>query len=265
MTDSFSSPVARLLTLGEEDARESPWPDYLAMGLTPEHVPELIRLATDLGLWHSESESNEVWGPLHAYRALGQLRAEAAAEPLTKMMEVEHYNDWVMEEVPIVLGMIGRAALPHARALLARSDADQHSRWSSATALRRIAESHPDARDEVVGTLVEALRRWPDEDAVVNAFLIAELEDARAVEAAPLMQAAFEADAVALEIGGDWEDVQVRMGLIPARTRPRPPLHGFLGPPRPIAPSTPARAKPKTQSKKRRKDARAARKRNRRK
>jgi hypothetical protein len=263
MTGTYPSPLQPLFTLGEAEARQPEWPDYLALGLTPEHVPELIRLATDLDLWNSESASSEVWGPLHAYRALGQLRAEEAAEALTKLMGLEPYNDWVMEEIPVVLAMIGRAAIPDARALLARSDVDEHARWGGATALRLIAESHPDARDEAVGALIEALRRWPEQGLTVNAFLVWELADARAVEAAPLMQAAFEADAVDLEIGGDWEDVQVSMGLIPARTYPRPRLHDFGGPSKPRPAATRARARPKT--KKQRKDAKAARRRNRRK
>ncbi|HEX8431347.1 MAG TPA: hypothetical protein VF625_08675 [Longimicrobium sp.] len=263
MTDSFSTPVAQLLTLGEEPARRPEWPDYLALGLTAEHVPELIRLAVDHDLWQSESESDDVWGPLHAYRALGQLRAEDAAEPLTKLLDDNLDNDWVFDEMPMVLGMIGRAAIPHARALLARTGVDETSRWASASTLRFVAQRHPDARDEAIGTLVEALLKWPDEDPTMNAILVWALADLGAVEAAPIMEAAFEADAVDLQIGGDWEDVQVRLGLLPDRIHPRTPVRVFLPPPQPTGVRPPARGNPTPKNQ--RKAARKARKRNRRK
>jgi hypothetical protein len=76
---SYSSPVSELLTFGDcRDFRE--WPDYLDLGLRPEHVPELIELATDKELNWADPESLEVWAPVHAWRALGQLRAVPAIE-----------------------------------------------------------------------------------------------------------------------------------------------------------------------------------------
>src|SRR5438093_123369 len=79
MSNDYKDPVARLLTLG--DARPvKTWPNYLELGLSREHVPELIRMATDDELNWADSESLEVWAPIHAWRALGQLRAEEAAE-----------------------------------------------------------------------------------------------------------------------------------------------------------------------------------------
>lgn len=39
------------------------WPDYLKLGLTGEHVPELIRMALDEELHWADSESDAVWAP----------------------------------------------------------------------------------------------------------------------------------------------------------------------------------------------------------
>lgn len=64
----------QLLTLGTPGETWDPGADYPALGITHEQVPELIRMATDTALNDMESGSVEVWAPLHAWRALGQLR-----------------------------------------------------------------------------------------------------------------------------------------------------------------------------------------------
>jgi hypothetical protein len=46
-------------------------------------------------------------------------------------------------------------------------------------------------------------RDWSDQDPEFNASVIAELVDMKATEAAPLMAAAFEADAVDISVNGD--------------------------------------------------------------
>jgi hypothetical protein len=88
------------------DARDSMghWPDYLALGLGPEHIPDLIRMATDEKLHWADSESLEVWSPIHAWRALGQLRAESTVEPLLGLLHRidDDQDDWVGEEIPEV-------------------------------------------------------------------------------------------------------------------------------------------------------------------
>jgi hypothetical protein len=42
------------------------WPDYLQLGLASEHVPELIRMAIDEDLHFADTNSLEVWAPVHA-------------------------------------------------------------------------------------------------------------------------------------------------------------------------------------------------------
>ncbi|HEU5369606.1 MAG TPA: hypothetical protein VFU69_14125, partial [Ktedonobacterales bacterium] len=82
---TYPPPIDKLLTIGEsEDFRAEKWPDYRELGLGPEHINDLILLATDHELrWGEEDDdAPEVWAPVHAWRALGQLRAEAAIEPL---------------------------------------------------------------------------------------------------------------------------------------------------------------------------------------
>src|SRR6516162_9776606 len=101
-------PVERLLTYGESDRiRWDDWPDYRALGIGPEQIPELIQLATDEELNLAAVESTEVWAPLHAWCALGQLRAVEAVEPLLELFDRLEDDDWVHEELPAVFGLIG--------------------------------------------------------------------------------------------------------------------------------------------------------------
>jgi len=47
-TTSYQPPVATLLTQGKcQFAVPSNWLNYLELGLGPEHIPDLIRMATD--------------------------------------------------------------------------------------------------------------------------------------------------------------------------------------------------------------------------
>jgi len=80
---SYQPPVDKLLTYGESNLMTpDKWPDYQELGIGPEHIPDLIQMATDEELNEADVESREVWAPTHAWRALGQLRAVEAVEPL---------------------------------------------------------------------------------------------------------------------------------------------------------------------------------------
>lgn len=214
----YGPPVDRLLALG--DPREQPEPfDYPALGLGPEQIPALIRLATDPVLNWSDAESREVWAPLHAWRALGRLGAVAAVEPLLGLFEELDDSDWFNEDMPEVFGQIGPAAVAALAAYLADPAHGLYPRTTAATSLERIGKRHTDARDEVVDILARQLAasaaREPegDDNAALNGFLISALIGLRATEAAPAIERAFAADRVDEMIVGDWDDVQVALRL----------------------------------------------------
>jgi hypothetical protein len=229
----YEPPVADLLTLGEEETRfGQPWPDYVArFGLTAEHVPELIRLATDRELNGPYDVTRpEAWAPVHAWRALGQLRAVEAARPLAELLAWIQDDDFALEELPRVFGLLGSGAIPALRALLRDPRADQWARVAAAGGLRHIAEAEPATRDEAVAAITEVLGLLSGNDPDFNALLISALIGMRAAETAPLIRRAFEADAVEESIVGDWEDVQIALGLLDQRITPRPHYHLELSP-----------------------------------
>jgi hypothetical protein len=221
---TYRPPIDQLLTLDvPADFGER---DYLALGLRPEHIPELIRLATDEPLrWSDEAEEPALWGPIHAWYALGQLRAEAAIEPLLSQfrhVDVED-DDWVQEEMPAVFAHIGPAAVPALAAYLAEVTHGVYALAAAGTALSRIGARYPEALEACAAGLIARLERFEDNDIGLNAFLIGDLLDLKAREAAPLMERAFARERVDEMVCGDWEDVQIELGLKAVRERPRRP------------------------------------------
>lgn len=218
----YSPPIDRLLTLGETTFG-APWPDFSAeFGLRPEHVPDLIRLAGDEELyeadWPDEDEEPrpELWAPIHARRALGRLRAVSAVRPLLDAMDrFGDYDDYWSEELPEILAHIGPEAIPELTGKLDHKEGKEYSRSAAAGALKRIATAHPERREEVIGLLVRRLEQKDPIDAVLNGLILADLLDMEAVEAAPAIDAAFEAGAIDETIAGDWEDARYELGLGP--------------------------------------------------
>jgi hypothetical protein len=213
-TNGYAPPVDQLLTYGEGQIVSSDdWPNYLELGLGPEQVPDLIRLATDEELIWDDSDRLDVWAPLHAWRALGQLRAEAAIGPLLSLFDPLVENDWVTEELPDVLGMIGQAALPALAAYIADSSYDEDARISAIRSVEKIGTRWPEARPAGVALLMKQLELFTENEPEVNGFLVLALVELQATEAAPLMERAFAAKRVDPIVMGEWEDVQVELGL----------------------------------------------------
>ena len=78
---NYTAPVNALLSYGDprklirQQGQE--WPAYVSeLSFDKTHIDELITMATDPDLNSADSESSEVWAPLHAWRTLGQLRAD---------------------------------------------------------------------------------------------------------------------------------------------------------------------------------------------
>ena len=235
MTTDYAPPVDRLLTYGDcRDLRK--WPDYLELGLTQEHVPELIRMAIDDDLNWADSDSLEVWAPIHAWRALGQLREEKAIEPLMDLFHELEDSDWVGEELPVVYGMIGPKAIPQLATYLSDASYDVWARIAAAYSLERVGTMNPEARDECVSVFTEQLERFDENEPELNGFLISYLVDLNAVESIASIGAAFEKDCVDFMIMGDLEDVEIALGLREERSDPPtyPSLAEKLSPP-PVA------------------------------
>lgn len=218
----YAAPVNKLLSLGEPEVDE--WVDYGEFKFTAQDVPALVRMATDDRL-RDEGPERESWGPVHAWRALGQVGASEAVTPLTGLFKRidEKDDDWVGEELPRVFGMIGASAIPALADYLADAQHGEYARISAAHSLSEIGQRHPDARAACVARLTRQLAHETGSDPALKGFVISYLLDLKAVESAAVMEKAFAAGLVDETIAGDWEDIQVALGLLKARLTPPKP------------------------------------------
>jgi hypothetical protein len=215
---AYTPPVSSLLTLGYPHDLPAPV-DYTALGIGPEHVPDLLRVLNDQELLESEPEC---YARIYAWRALGQLRAPEAVEPLLALMatqEGEDWDDWLTEEVPGVLGLYGPGIIP---AVVARLEQRGAAEWPPvyfAMALTAIAKHHPEARVEVIDQLCRVLDTAPVNSPVANAGIISDLIDLKAVEAWPVIERAYATGNVDEMVNGDVAHAKHYLGL-----GPKPPL-----------------------------------------
>jgi hypothetical protein len=221
--DLYQPPVNQLLALGEpelDDQRE-----YAALGLTTNEVPTLIRLATDEQLHGGPQESPVVWAPVHAWRALAQLRAEEAIPPLIELLRRadDAWDDWVSNDLPKVLSEFGAVALAPLTTYLADAAHGEWARVAAANAIGRIGETHTELRADCVMRLCAQLDHFAEQSETFNAFLISSLWDLHAVEAMPAIKRAFASGRVDESVQGDVEDVEIEFGLKSKREHPPKP------------------------------------------
>ena len=254
----------RILRLDAPQA--GPWLDYLER-FAPEDVAELARIVTDPDLLWADMNTAESWAPVHAWRALGQLRAVTAVEALVSLLPHGEHDDWILGELPEVFNLIGPDAVPALAAFVSDPGQYPFARSAAGDALSALGSTYPDHREACVQPLVTALGRFEGNDASLNGLLISSLMDLGALEAAPVMEAAFAAGRVDLFCVGDWEDVRVELGLLPERLTPRPRFEWPVQDPDLVPELRPARSgrirADRAKAKAQRKAARKARRRNR--
>lgn len=228
-SDGDSGPEARLLTLGppETFGEQDVWYDYAGLGITRADVPNLIAMATDPDLNVSEDELL-AWGPLHAWRALGQLGAVEAIRPLVRLITDYPDDEWFAQELPQVFARIGPDALPVLFKIAANRSRPDDERTVAIEAIGRIGRAHPDLREDCRTAMRDRLADYARQSGVVNAFIVNSLLDVGAVEEIDLIRKAYRADAVDEVLPGDIEDVEIELGLRTERETPLRPLRDRL-------------------------------------
>lgn len=216
--------IQPLLTLAEPDSfHMEDWPDYVKdYGITSEDEPDLLTLFADEALAALPDDRPEAWALLHAWRALGQLRSEAAIAPFIAHFDRLCHHDAALSELCIAVGMIGPAAIPPLAQHFLESDSEEFSRVLALDSLYEVAHQHPSTRDQVlviyrayVATLDTALLS-------LNTLLLGRLMALHATEAIAEIRQLFAMDCIDLTFAGDLEDVEIEMGLRDERETPKP-------------------------------------------
>jgi len=216
---TYPPPVDQLLTLGDPAAnskfgwKDAPLLDYSALGLTPSHAPDLIRLARDPVVNISDEPS--CYAPVHAFRALAALGVVHAIPELVALIRrMDRQNDscW-LEDCPGVLALFGEAAIdPVARALRDQRE-PFGARLFLTDALLAIATNHPPARPRVVAVLSGILAYARYNDPGINGHIISALIDLSATESLPAIAEAYNNDYVDEMCCGPIEEVEAEIRL----------------------------------------------------
>ncbi len=219
----YQPPVKQLPALGEPRRGEKR--DYTALGISVGDVPALINMATDEALNGGPQDSPVVYAPVHAWRALAQLRAGEAIAPLLALFRRadDDMDDWINGDLPESLAQFGAVVLDPLTAHLGDPANGEWSRVAAAKTIGLVGEKYPDLRMDCITRLAAQLERFAEQSETLNAFLISPLWDLRAVEAMPVMERAFAAGRVDESVMGDLEDVQIEFGLKTEREHPRKP------------------------------------------
>lgn len=229
MKNTYAPPVNILLTYGERDL-EDDWMDYRQLGITEDHIPELIKMATDEELHDADSGSDEVWAPIHACRALGQLKAAEAAEPLISLIYMIHeYDDeWMGNDFLRVFPLIGKPALEPLKKYLADPHNNTYGRASASEYIEHIGLKNLELKDECTNIIAAQLDNCMLNDEYLNGMLVSSLMDMNATDKIDVIRNAYINERVDESFCGDLEDVEIDLGLKTERTTERKNLYRFV-------------------------------------
>ncbi|HYH82978.1 MAG TPA: hypothetical protein VEX86_24500 [Longimicrobium sp.] len=233
MTLDYAPPVSKLLEFGY--LRRPPASYVRLLRLAPEHVPELLRLAGDPRLLGDEVvdglDSSAYFGPLHAWRALAELRPPGAAEALVELYHAYPYDEDVLDELPECVAAIGPDVAP----LLIRAASDggwtTDSRSVAVRTMEVLARRHPETREELRAPLGSLFDGYVDNDPELNAALVYGLVATGAVEHRPAIEAALALGHISRE-HWDWDWLEDEFGVVLPPELPRKPAEIVIIPPR---------------------------------
>lgn len=199
------------------------WIDYVAkFDLTPDDLPILAIMVSSDKLYFAK-EANKYFVPFHAGCAISQLKvADSEVLLINQCYRRQMYDMDVLAEVlPFYLGNFGLAAIPNLQLAMDKSE-DPFIRVIFSEALEAMAHQYPETRSQVIEVLAKNLENYDTLDEIDNAFLIHNLVELKAVEQLPLIKKAFDAEKVDWSYMGDYEEIEIAMGVKTERTTPKP-------------------------------------------
>lgn len=241
-----------LASLGEPGAsRDAKWLDYQSLGINHADVPELIALA-QLATQKDESlDEKDAFVSLHAWRALAEVGNASHIPVFVGLLVDDPDCDWLYEDLTIIVAAFGAMAIPYVEQLLVNLPPDPFIRGVLIDGLSLLCKSEPENRNRCVEIMARALADKSFEDPDWNSMLVAELAELQAIEYKDLIEEKFVAGLVSFTYAGDWEEAQIKLGLLEKRLTPRPDDFFFGGVTQGPALSAPRAQAPKAKKAKR--------------
>jgi hypothetical protein len=139
---------------------------------------------------------------------------EAVLPLLDLLNEIdENHDDWTTEELPVVFGMIGERALPFLEKFIADDSNGKFPRIVAIHGVEVVGNSDEGSRDRSTEILNNQLELYEQNDPELNGYLISHLIEMKSTVSMPLIKEAYQGNCVDYSIIGDYEDVEISMGL----------------------------------------------------
>ena len=98
---------------------------------------------------------------IHAWRALGQLQAVDAIEPIISQLNKWEDNDYAIEEIPLVLVMLGDGIIQPAFKFMMSVENEEFGRVMAMDALTKLAQAAPQTRAQIIDLLLQLQKKYP--------------------------------------------------------------------------------------------------------
>lgn len=182
-------------------------------GIGQEHVPELVRMLRDRSLATAGDDESEGWAPMHA---LGLLKSLDVSRVITELLPLFDLDfDRVGDELMGIIANAGAAALPPTVGYMRDRTRWVWGRSRAADTLEKIAEQHPELRDQVISILSELVADAENDQEQVGTGAMGSLMELKATETLPLIRRAFELGKIDETAYGAWGDVLTEFGVAP--------------------------------------------------
>lgn len=215
----YSEPLSQLFSLdypGEESVL-----DYKSLGITTEHITDLMRMATNANLLNSidDEDNSGFCAAVHSWYALGQLQVPEIVPQLLDMVDQYDFDYLFENEYPRVFKLIGVSGISSIEKYIFDESKSYLGRSYGIESLKKLGE---DYREECVAVLSDFLTKpsCPDLAGITVCALI----DLEASEHIDVIRTAFNRGYVNIDISGDLEDVEIAFGIREKRSTP-PPIY----------------------------------------
>jgi hypothetical protein len=211
-TGPYEPPLDALLTLGDIS------PEVLErsaaeLGIGQEHVPELVRMVRDRTLATAEGDDLSSWAPIHALHLLKILDISTVVAELIPLFDLDF--DRLTDELIDIVATAGAAALPPTAAYVRDRTRWVWGRSRVADVVQKIAEQHPEIREQAIAILREMLVNAENDHEQAVTGVVSALIGLKATETLPLIRRAFELGKIDESVCGPWGDVLKEMGVEP--------------------------------------------------
>ncbi|MEM9448718.1 MAG: DUF1186 domain-containing protein [Cyanobacteria bacterium P01_E01_bin.6] len=212
---SYSDDIAPLLAKPYRYTRDAEeWPNYVEeRELTEAHIPELADMLMNPEFDELAQDDPAIYAPLHALRALGQLKSEQAIAPLIEFLSRDDLGDLDRETLPVAVSLIGGAAVEAVGGVLHNEAIALWSRVLAANCLEQMAKQSSGDRSACIAVLTTQLEHYATNDQSLDSTLVNALAELQATEAASLIEQVFAHKELDEMLTGSWPGVQVRLGL----------------------------------------------------